>query len=179
MLGVILAGGRSSRMGQDKSRLLVNGRTLLQHQQNILQQLGLETVVSGPDGIHDDIQGYPGPLAGIYSVVRQTPSDSWLFVPVDLPLLTAATLNKLIKHSSRQGCCFEHHPLPLLLQRSAELIPHLRERLTQTGAALSVRAFANSMNIEWLPLTGGDERCLGNANNPQQWQSLLTQIQEN
>ena len=178
MLGVILAGGRSSRMGQDKSRLPINGQTLLQRQQGLLQQLGLATVISGPDGIHDDFSDYPGPLAGIYSVIRQCPSDSWLFVPVDLPLLNAETLSKLIHYPSDRGCCFEHHPLPLLLWNTDQLIPQLYDRLTQTGSDLSVRAFANSQDVGLLPLDGDDEKHLSNANDPQQWQTLLTQIQE-
>ena len=179
MLGVILAGGRSSRMGTDKSRLMFREQTLLQHQQQVLHQLGLTSVVSGPDGIHDDFPDYPGPLAGIYSVIRQCPADKWLFVPVDLPLLVPGTLEKLINHPASQGCCFDNHPLPLLLRNSEQLIPQLYLRLTQAGANLSVRAFARSLNIELLPPTSDDNWHLSNANDPQQWQALLTQVQEN
>ncbi|AJQ93593.1 molybdenum cofactor guanylyltransferase [Gynuella sunshinyii] len=176
MLGVILAGGRSSRMGQDKSRLMINGQTLLQRQQSILEQLGLEVIISGPDGVHDEFADYPGPLAGIYSVIRQQPAASWLFVPVDLPLIRPATLARLMNHSSEAGCCYDYHPLPLLLKSSAQLIPELYKRLQKSGPDLSVRAFNRSMGVEQLALNSDDEICLSNANDPQQWQTLLRQL---
>ena len=45
-IGVVLAGGKSSRMGEDKALLkLANGNTLLQQSIHLLQTAGIEEVV--------------------------------------------------------------------------------------------------------------------------------------
>lgn len=72
--GIVLAGGRSSRMGRDKALLPWHGRTLLEHMRGLLRQAGAQRVwVSGAypafAGIPDRI-AHCGPLGGLYSVAK-------------------------------------------------------------------------------------------------------------
>src|SRR5262245_53027899 len=61
----ILAGGRSSRMGRDKSRLRVGRRTMLTHAKQAAQALGLPVRV-----IRRDIVPRCGPLGGVLTALK-------------------------------------------------------------------------------------------------------------
>ena len=62
--GIVLAGGRSSRMGTDKAGLSFRGMTLLEWQVSKLQRLGIEEIIiSGSRGVRDVFPGR-GPLGG-------------------------------------------------------------------------------------------------------------------
>lgn len=105
--GLILAGGRSSRMGRDKAALtLPDGRTLLQRQADVLRAAGVgslfvsvrpgsETHLPGatsvPDGAPD-----AGPLAGIAAGLRAAPPGLVLVLAVDMAEMPAAHLRHLV-----------------------------------------------------------------------------------
>ena len=98
-VGVVLAGGRSSRMGRDKARLAWRDQSLLAHACATLQAAGTcEVVVSGdyPEyaGIPDALPAL-GPLGGLASVVDALPDGVLLLVPVDMPLLTPELLTNV------------------------------------------------------------------------------------
>ena len=106
--GLIIAGGRSSRMGRDKAALtLPDGRTLLQRQVDILRAAGATTVLASvrPGGdvalpgvtlVHDTITD-AGPLAGIAAGLRAAPAGLVLVLAVDMPGVQAAHLRQLVE----------------------------------------------------------------------------------
>lgn len=95
----ILAGGRSSRMGQNKALLSLADRTLVQHAVRKLQRFAAEVSILGkhselapfaplvPD-LHEDC----GPLGGIEAALAHTHRDWVLILPVDMPFLPADIL---------------------------------------------------------------------------------------
>jgi molybdenum cofactor guanylyltransferase len=102
LTGVILAGGRSRRMGRDKATLLVAGEPLWQHQTRILRSAGATRVAlvlrpdqPSPPGAEKsavqvlrDVHLNAGPIAGLYSALTAPPLAAWyLVLAVDLPLL--------------------------------------------------------------------------------------------
>lgn len=115
VLGVVMAGGFSSRMGTDKALILLpDGRSWLQKQFELLLPFFHSTVISVrknqdyyaelPDAtyIHDE-EIANGPLRGILSVHRQHPDLHLLVVAVDLPQLDKNTLSTLLVN-------FRQHP---------------------------------------------------------------------
>jgi molybdopterin-guanine dinucleotide biosynthesis protein A len=87
---VLLAGGKSSRMGRDKALLELGGRPLWQHQLDTLRQLSPDQLLlSGPS--RD-----AGPLAGIAAALRQSTSSLLVVLAVDLPSMTADFLRSLL-----------------------------------------------------------------------------------
>lgn len=106
LTGLILAGGRSSRMGRDKAGLtLPDGRTLLQRQADVLRAAGAATVlvsVRAGDGSQlpgavmvPDAMPDAGPLAGIAAGLRAAPPGLVAVLAVDMPQIGEAHLRQL------------------------------------------------------------------------------------
>lgn len=95
--GVILAGGQARRMGgKDKGLIMLNGQPLWRHVFNkLVPQVGhivisanrnIERYAQGGTAvINDCMADYPGPLAGMLSVMQSTNSEWFLFCPCDTP----------------------------------------------------------------------------------------------
>jgi len=105
--GFILAGGASTRMGQDKALLEVGGEPMLVRTARLLEPLVSRragvTVIADPKryaklGLRferDDIPGQ-GPLGGIVTALRLSPCPWSLIVSCDLPFLTGEWLEYLM-----------------------------------------------------------------------------------
>ena len=110
--GFVLAGGRSSRMGQDKSLLRLAGRSLIEHALDKLRALPL-AAAPRIAGAHADLSSYApvlpdlhpgcGPLSGIETALASTTQPLNLFLPVDLPLLPAQFLNWMLWRAETTG----------------------------------------------------------------------------
>lgn len=105
---VILAGGRSSRMGRDKARIRLHGQTLLARQIKLARDSGAaEILISGRIGVdYSDLDGRvildafsdAGPLAGIERALDAAAHTLCLTLAVDMPELTQTFLRKLLSH---------------------------------------------------------------------------------
>ncbi|MFV0478255.1 MAG: molybdenum cofactor guanylyltransferase [Parahaliea sp.] len=175
-VGVILAGGLSSRMGQDKALLAMAGESLLMRCQRILKQAGATTIViSRNDGAPSHLADhYPqcGPLGGIHAALRTHVEQPLLIIPVDLPLLAPVTLIKLVHAGLQAGsnAHYDGHNLPLFICRPADLIKPLEETLNSADN-LSVGRFFS--RFPRLTLPPDNSSALTNANTPAQWQAIL------
>jgi len=105
--GVVLAGGRATRMGgQDKGLVILNGRPLFEHVvKKLAPQVGKITISAnrniekyrsaGVDVVSDTLPDYPGPLAGILSVMQKLDSEWFLFCPCDTPMVPQDLASRL------------------------------------------------------------------------------------
>jgi molybdenum cofactor guanylyltransferase len=93
----ILAGGLSSRMGRDKSRLRIGRFTMLGCVKRTAASTGLPVRV-----IRRDLVPRCGPLGGIYTALKSSRAERVLFLPCDMPFITRAILEALITRSTRQ-----------------------------------------------------------------------------
>lgn len=107
---VILAGGKSSRMGGDKADLLLHGKTFLQLQILKGEALGIQDiVVSGYGGTICErpvvFDRYPGrgPLGGLESAMRKVRHHACLVLTVDMPLISISQLQGVITQSRTSG----------------------------------------------------------------------------
>ncbi len=97
--GIVLAGGKSSRMGTDKAELIFHGIPLARWQAEKLRGLGLKQVLisgNGPKMISDDIPD-KGPLGGLYTALRRANGKQCLVIPVDTPLIPEQILEALLQ----------------------------------------------------------------------------------
>jgi molybdopterin-guanine dinucleotide biosynthesis protein A len=102
---VILAGGKSSRMGRDKAWLKIGGKTLLARQIELVRAVGAsEVFISGRPGtdyaefggrVLPDHFKDAGPLAGVERALDATTTTLLLVLAVDMPTMTANFLEKL------------------------------------------------------------------------------------
>lgn len=180
VLGVVLAGGRSMRMGRDKALLDWRGKTLLQHQLDSLREAGVDdTRVSGLRPQHDgipDLEPDRGPLAGLASIAAAIDGDAELLVvPVDMPLLTASLLRRLLVADTEAAGClrFVGHVLPLRLRldtRSRALL-HRRMQMSEPRAR-SLRALQKALDLIELPLSTEQAAQLADINTPAAWAGI-------
>ncbi len=107
--GVVLAGGKSSRLGRDKARILFGGKDLLARTADVLRSVADEVWVIGRDpadhGLDlpwrlDDIPG-KGPAGGIITALRALRRPC-LVLSCDLPFLEPGHLLPLLE--ARSAC---------------------------------------------------------------------------
>jgi molybdopterin-guanine dinucleotide biosynthesis protein A len=166
-LGVVLAGGLSSRMGQDKAQLKRQQNTapsteksahsMLDFSKQLLADAGIkDIVISGDNHQIPDRVAHAGPVGGIYSVLSHYLANSpehlqpkaLLILPVDLPLMTASALTELrLKGELSHKATFfsdsqkNMHHIPLYLPNNAFLNMFLIQAFHQE------KLLANSTNI--------------------------------
>jgi molybdopterin-guanine dinucleotide biosynthesis protein A len=171
---VLLAGGRSSRMGTDKALLPWGTGTLLAHMHAVLLAAGAEqVVVSGdrPDvGGVADAQPDTGPMGALAQLVPHLQDGAWLVVPVDMPLLSVELMHALL--STDADCaCVEDHPLPMALRLQAEARAVMGAVGAATGRERSLRALQQRLQAVQLPASPWQD-VLRNCNTPEDWAAL-------
>lgn len=187
--GIVLAGGRSSRMGQDKALLSHRGERLVDRMIRLIERafgsldatpsrIYVSGHVPGCHCIEDSMPGL-GPLGGILSVLEwldSPASDSaashLLFVPIDMPELTPGLLMKLAScHSQADSVHYENFNFPLLLRntpRARQTIRALCEK--QNPVERSVRELHRRLDGVELRIFAGQERHFANLNTPSDWE---------
>ncbi len=178
-IGVVLAGGQSRRMGEDKALLqLESGQTLIQQSLSLLKQTGLDKIIISGDrdnGIADQIAGM-GPLAAIETIIHKTQASRLLIIPVDMPLLTSELLKLLLQPATKdESAYFHQHYLPLNLAVTAKtkkIIRHLLE--LQDTKQRSLKNLLEQIPTNILKFEKKYTDALQNINTPEQWQQFKT-----
>lgn len=102
--GIILAGGKSSRMGSDKGFIKLNNKKFVEYSIKALKPLVSDILIVS-DNADYDIFGYKriedeiknaGPVAGIYSGLEASKTEHNLILSCDIPLIKTSILEKLI-----------------------------------------------------------------------------------
>lgn len=108
--GIVLAGGKSTRLGQDKTRILINGQTLLERMLTLTQEFCRETFCVGRDarsqGINlpwmlDQTPG-KGPMGGILTALQKLNAPC-LVLACDLPKVNHKIIQRLIEKRNLYG----------------------------------------------------------------------------
>ena len=102
--GIILAGGKSSRMGTDKSFLSLKGKPFVQYSIDALKPLVSEIIIVSDNEAYNgfglkrvnDIIKNAGPVSGIYSGLEASTTEYNLILSCDIPLINSEILEKLI-----------------------------------------------------------------------------------
>lgn len=101
ILGAVLTGGMSTRMGTDKADVLVGDKTMLERVGYAVQSVADETIALGPD--REGWQTWPdsvhinGPLAGIATALSRTEHPHVLLLAVDQPFVRVETLQRIVE----------------------------------------------------------------------------------
>jgi molybdenum cofactor guanylyltransferase len=114
--GLLLAGGKSSRMGRDKASLVVHadGCTQAANGLRLLEPVCAQVFLSLRDGqarptgcdkfdALRDSASFGGPLAGILAALERAPDAAWLVLACDLPFVSAEVIRGLVVARERGG----------------------------------------------------------------------------
>ncbi|MCC7406120.1 MAG: molybdenum cofactor guanylyltransferase [Bdellovibrionales bacterium] len=183
LVGVILAGGKSTRMGQDKPELAWRGETLLKHQFNTLCEIvdSDAVFVSGKrPGFQyvPDLEGEKGPLEGVRSVLLNLVkrfSDFYAFVvPVDMPFLSSWDLNALKNEAGDADVCiFEGTNLPVYISNPVKVMSMIGQ-MNDGGEAsgFSFKALYKRLKVKRIPKLPKTE--LLNLNTPEELHEAIS-----
>jgi len=191
-LGVLLAGGLSSRMGQDKAKLQRNTSNMLNFSKQLLMDSGISNVVVSGDNydIPDKVK-QSGPVGGIFSVLSSFPKvKSLLILPVDLPFMTTKILTTLrIKGElSQKATYFKGHSIPLYLPNNSYVELFLSKVFSSNGIINITQPTGKSSKkngpsikslLQQVPhqaIQCSDSKALFNTNTPEQWQQAIKQF---
>ncbi len=179
--GVVLAGGRSSRMGQDKALLPWHGVPLYQYMGTILAQANAaEVMVSrrndgSPQGQTwlQDIVPDRGPMSGIHGALVASKAEALVIVPVDMPLLTSTHIMTLVDHfDGRHGVEFYDYSLPLLLPVNRQVISAVEESIYSTNPKhYALWRLREKLGTRQLPVPDDHQQAFANTNTPTEWQA--------
>jgi molybdopterin-guanine dinucleotide biosynthesis protein A len=130
--GLILAGGKSSRMGKDKSVMVYHDKPQLQVAYELLELYCSKVYISSrqdqifspPCDLYSRINDAEpfenkGPIGGILSAMKKFPSVSWIVLACDLPFISSQTILNLLNHRDPGNIAtayrnrFDHLPEPL------------------------------------------------------------------
>ncbi len=115
--GLVLTGGKSSRMGKDKGSIDYHGKAQREHAADILQAIVGNSYLSVRDESATFESQYEliadsfldlGPFGGILSAFRRFPDCAWLVVATDIPGLSSELVTELVKrrNPSKVATCF-------------------------------------------------------------------------
>lgn len=149
---IVLAGGRSSRLGRDKAFIEVHGQSLIQRIVDRLRQLSEEIIIVTNEVekyeqfeavVVDDVYPGKGSLGGIFSGLRRASNSHSIVVACDMPFLNLPLLQHMQKLAA---------PYDVVIPRVGELtealhaiysqrcLPHM-ERQLQEGDLRIIRFF--------------------------------------
>lgn len=168
-VGIVLAGGRSTRFGEDKSLYLLDGRQMYRHVYDMLADSGVcdHIVISSNAVLKDKFDGIDvvvddpefadyGPLGGLYAVAEQYPNSRYILISCDTPYVPGAWVKRLITQSDRMPDYSiiskeseRIHPT-IAVFNDTELASKLQAHLAHGGR--SIRSFFKNINVDYLDL---------------------------
>ncbi|MFB5759938.1 molybdenum cofactor guanylyltransferase [Paenibacillus medicaginis] len=206
--GIVLAGGKSSRMGTDKSRLDLEGITVLEKIAEELHRAAGRVIAAGcndggvPAGLETVPDHYPeqGPLAGLHAGLKASGTEWNIVCACDMPLVNTESLLALRAEVAKRwikeqqltagdGACDAVIPViggrrqPLLAAYHRRVLPGLEERL-QSGW-LRMQDWLDTINAayvdgEALAASGPRtaDKVFFNMNEPDDYRQVCAWIRE-
>jgi molybdenum cofactor guanylyltransferase len=158
---LILSGGQSSRMGEEKRLINYHGKTQEQYLFDLLSNYFSEVYVSINQNqttdfpyIQDLDLAVKSPMVGIVSAFNHNLNVAWLVVACDMPFVDEKTIEFLLNHRNPEkfATAFEnpeeHFPEPLLTIYEPKIFPKLQEAINQ--GKKSPMIVLQNLNVELL-----------------------------
>lgn len=176
---LVLAGGQSRRMGEDKTQIDYHGQPQARYVAELCRRLGLDPHISCRPEQRADFAGLPqvvdrfvdmGPFGGICSAFLQDPDAAWLVLASDLPFVDEHLLRALIeaRDARRMATAVRDQEKPFPEPLIAIYEPRAYQRLLgflSLGYSCPRKMLINSdvALLEW-----SDSQHLANINTPEE-----------
>ncbi len=179
---IILAGGKSRRMGSDKGLVPLNGKPMVQHVIEKAQSVaGRVMIITNQSGYrhfgvptYSDLIQDKGPLGGIYTGLHYSKTDYNLVLSCDIPLVPVSFLNKLANYRGN-GCAYipvhEGRQQPLCAVYKKEIVSRIK--LSIEAGELSMHKFLTKINTVFIDISDYEteyENWFANLNTPNELQ---------
>ncbi len=181
LYGLVLAGGKSTRMGSDKALLQWHGKEQRYYMVDMLNSVCDDVYISCRVEQQKDIDNnyktiadaYDGlgPYGAILSALTTNPNAAWLVVACDLPLLDNDTINQLISERDikKMATTFESpydgHPEPLITIWEPKSMPVLESYIPEGFRCPRKALMRNMDNVKIIKANNPD--ALINTNTPE------------
>lgn len=185
MTGILLAGGKSSRMGKNKAFLELNGKPVIERNLEILQSIFSEVLISSNSPelytqynakVVEDHYVEQGPLGGIQACLREAASEYCFFAACDIPFLnpdlirfmaSLAEKYDIVAPKTAEGI----HPLYAFYKRSS-CLPKIEKSLKE--GILKTIDFFDQCSVRYISESeieqfGDLQLLLYNVNTPDEW----------
>lgn len=191
LYGLVLSGGKSTRMGTDKGLIEYHGVPQREYLFDLLSQVCEETFISLreeqeselPSGMQAivDLNEFKGPYNGLLSAHKKYPEAAWLVLACDLPLMDLEALKKLIsqRDTTKQATAFALKDNPLPEPLCAIWEPHaFAESLSylEAGNGTCPRKFL--INNDTKLVFPKNESVLLNANSEEEYKEALLKLSD-
>src|SRR3989338_6289835 len=193
MTAMILAGGKSSRMGQDKALLKFGEKTILENLAHFAGFLFDETLIIVNKGkklnsldlkevsVYEDLIQESGPLAGLYTGLVYSKNLSSCVFTCDMPFIDDFIVQKLVEHwetgfdvvciEEQEGGC---QPFPGIYHRSSRfLVRSLLER-----GENSMKQFLQIADIKPVVLRREKDKVFTNVNYIEDYYQALKRMEQ-
>jgi molybdopterin-guanine dinucleotide biosynthesis protein A len=184
--GVIVAGGKSSRMGKDKALLPLGDAPSMTHYLHSrlapyftkLYVSAKEDKFGGDFPLVIDRYAVASPLVALVSVFETLPHETIFFVSVDTPLINRDIVEKLYD-AYEEGldavvADIEGKMQPLCALYSRSVLPTAKKLIEADRHTM--RAFAKSLNIRRVSFEGDEAERFVNLNRPDEYEKLRRQL---
>ena len=143
LTGIILSGGKSSRMGREKGLVNFRGKPLISYSIEVLKQLTGTIIIGannnleeykkfGFDVVNDEVEGI-GPMGGLLSTLRYSTTDKNLVVSCDTPFINSGLLQYLMRYMQDYDIVAASHgngkTEPLCAIYSRNVIPVMEKKV--------------------------------------------------
>lgn len=172
--GIILAGGKSSRMGSDKGLLKLEYKTFVERVIEAMKPLVDEIVIVSNNSDYDQF-GYlriedeiedSGPLAGLYSGLKHSNSEFNMVLSCDIPMIKTEILQKLIESDFENYEVTQiesnYKTMPLIAIYKKDCLNTCLKLLEQGERRL--RYAVNQMNTNTIKIASNYESMVKNVN---------------
>lgn len=176
MTGIILAGGKSSRMGEDKGFLKIGKKTYTEILINTLNNIFDDVIIIANNQdynqfgipVFEDLYTNKGPLAGIFTGLKKSKTDINFFIPCDSPFLNEQLIKQLMVDVNNHDAViptFNNRVYPLTAFYSKTCIPQFEDALINNR--LKVKAEIENINHKLVAFGNEFEKNFINFNSPE------------
>ncbi|MCB0747689.1 MAG: molybdenum cofactor guanylyltransferase [Ignavibacteriae bacterium] len=193
--GIILAGGKSSRMGSNKSLLTLNDKTVIEVVVDLMKSIFSKVIIITNASeeysflnlpMYRDIYLDMGPLAGIHSALANSATEKNFIISCDMPLMSTEMIKYIISNLSEKSItvCVANGFIEQLagvysksvLPKVEELLKGKLKKLNQTKQKYSVLSLLQPEITEYLQvekLSIYNKYLFFNMNNVEDYKSII------
>lgn len=190
--GIILSGGKSSRMGMNKSFLKIGNKTIIERIVELMKSIFADVVIitNSPDEykfldvpLYEDVHKWKGPLAGIHSALTHSKTEKNFVIACDVPLISKEMIEYIVNFKTDKPIIFceaagYHQPLAGIY--SKKIVSEIEKFISNNEISdKPFHHFLKNVNAEIIhpqQLPFYSDGIFFNVNNPDDYSLILSRF---